>query len=86
LPIWLPVEISPKAQEGRSAFLVIAHTAAIATFKPAALLTLLTVPLTLSLARAIMSGVSGKALIPLLGKTGKLQLSFSIIFALALAI
>ncbi|MSO63791.1 MAG: 1,4-dihydroxy-2-naphthoate polyprenyltransferase [Actinobacteria bacterium] len=68
------------------AFLVIAHTAAIATFKPAALLTLLTVPLTLSLARAIMSGVSGKALIPLLGKTGKLQLSFSIIFALALAI
>lgn len=68
------------------AFLVIAHTAAIATFKPAALLTLLTLPLTLSLARTIMSGVSGKALISLLGKTGKLQLSFSIIFALALAI
>jgi 1,4-dihydroxy-2-naphthoate octaprenyltransferase len=68
------------------ALLVIAHTAAIATFKPTALLTLLVAPLTFSLARQVMGGVSGASLIPLLGKTGKLQLIFSAIFAVALAI
>jgi 1,4-dihydroxy-2-naphthoate octaprenyltransferase len=68
------------------ALLVIAHTAAIATFKPAALLTLLVAPLTFSLARQVMGGTSGAALIPLLGKTGKLQLIFSIVFAVSLAI
>jgi 1,4-dihydroxy-2-naphthoate octaprenyltransferase len=66
--------------------LVIAHTAALATFKPAALLTLLVAPLTFSLARQVMGGTIGAALIPLLGKTGKLQLFFSAIFALSLAI
>ena len=68
------------------ALLVIAHTAAIATFKPTALLTLLVAPLTFSIARQVISGVSGAALIPLLGKTGKLQLIFAITFAAALAI
>ena len=68
------------------ALLVIAHSAAIATFKPTALLTLLVAPLTFSLARQVMGGTSGTALIPLLGKTGKLQLIFSAIFAVALAI
>ena len=68
------------------ALLVIAHTAAIATFKPTALLTLLVAPLTFSLARQVMGGVSGASLIPLLGKSGKLQLIFSAIFAVALAI
>lgn len=68
------------------ALLVLAHTAAIATFMPTALLTLLVAPLTFSLARQVMGGTSGADLIPLLGKTGKLQLIFSAIFALALAI
>ena len=68
------------------ALLVIAHTAAIATFKPTALLTLLVAPLTFSLARQVMGGTSGTALIPLLGKTGKLQLIFAITFAAALAL
>lgn len=68
------------------ALLVMAHTAAIATFKPAALLTLLVAPLTFSLARQVMSGASGTALISLLGKVGKLQLIFSALFAVALAI
>lgn len=68
------------------ALLVIAHTAAIATFRPAAFLTLLIAPLTFSLARQVMSGVSGANLIPLLGKTGKLQLIFALLFAAALAI
>ena len=66
--------------------LVLAHIAAIATLKPTALLTLLIAPLTISLARQVLGGTSGAALIPLLGKTGKLQLIFSAIFALALAI
>ncbi|MSO42827.1 MAG: 1,4-dihydroxy-2-naphthoate polyprenyltransferase [Candidatus Planktophila sp.] len=68
------------------ALLVMAHTAAIATFKPTALLTLLVAPLTFSLARQVMGGTSGAALIPLLGKTAKLQLTFSALFTLALAI
>ena len=68
------------------ALLVLAHAAAIATLVPTALLTLLVAPLTFSLVRQVMSGTSGAALIPLLGKTGKLQLVFSAIFALALAI
>jgi len=68
------------------ALLVIAHTAAIATFRPAAFLTLFIAPLTFSLARQVMSGVSGANLIPLLGKTGKLQLIFALLFAAALAI
>jgi len=68
------------------ALLVISHTAAIATFIPTALLTLAVAPLTFSLARQVMSGASGAALIPVLGKTGKLQLIFAAIFAIALAI
>jgi 1,4-dihydroxy-2-naphthoate octaprenyltransferase len=66
--------------------LVLAHVGAIATLIPTALLTLLVAPLTFSLVRQVMGGASGAALIPLLGKTGKLQLIFSAIFALALAI
>ena len=68
------------------ALLVIAHTAAIATFKPWAILTLIVTPLTFSLARQVMHGASGVALIPLLGKTGKLQLIFAAVFAVSLAI
>ncbi len=68
------------------AMLVTAHIAAITTLRPAALLTLLVAPLTFSLSRQVMSGASGKDLIPLLGKTGKLQLIFALLFAAALAI
>lgn len=75
-----------QARRAFVALLVLAHAAAIATFKPAALLTLLVAPLTFSIARKVMNGASGIALITLLGKTGKLQLSFAAAFALALAI
>lgn len=68
------------------ALLVLAHTAAIATFRPLAMLTLLVTPLTFSIARTVLGGASGAALIPLLGKTGTLQLIFAAVFALALAI
>jgi 1,4-dihydroxy-2-naphthoate octaprenyltransferase len=66
--------------------LVVAHIAAIATLIPTALLTLLLLPMSISISRQVLSGVSGKDLIPVLGRTGKLQLMFSIVFALALAI
>jgi 1,4-dihydroxy-2-naphthoate octaprenyltransferase len=39
-----------------------------------------------SISKLVLSGVSGKDLIPVLGRTGKLQLIFAIVFALALAI
>ena len=53
---------------------------------PTALLTLLVAPMSYSISKLILSGVSGKDLIPVLGRTGKLQLIFAILVALALAI
>ena len=75
-----------KARKGFVALLAIAHLSALATLIPQALLTLLVLPLTISISRAVMSGASGPSLIPLLGKTGKLQMFFGALFALALAI
>jgi len=66
--------------------LALAHAAAIATLIPAAMLTLLVAPMSYSISKLVLSGLSGKDLIPLLGRTGKLQLMFSIVFAVALAI
>jgi len=68
------------------ALLILAHCAAIATFIPTALLTVLALPMSLSISRQVLSGISGKELIPLLGKTGKLQMLFSILLAVGLGI
>jgi 1,4-dihydroxy-2-naphthoate octaprenyltransferase len=75
-----------KARRTFVALLVLAHTAAIATFIPAALLTLLAAPLTLSISKLVLSGATGRDLIPVLGRTGKLQLLFASLFSIALAI
>lgn len=75
-----------KARKGFVALLAIAHISALATLVPSSLLTLAVLPLTISLSRAVLSGESGPSLIPLLGKTGKLQMFFGALFALALAI
>jgi 1,4-dihydroxy-2-naphthoate octaprenyltransferase len=75
-----------KARYMYVALLVVAHIAAIATLIPTAILTVLLLPMSISISRQVLSGVSGKDLIPVLGRTGKLQLMFSIVFALALAI
>ena len=64
--------------------LLVAHLAVIATFIPTALLTLLALPMSISISRQVLSGISGKELIPLLGKTGKLQMLFSILLAVGL--
>ena len=66
------------------ALLAIAHIAAIATLIPTTLLTLLALPITLSISRQVLSGISGKELIPVLGKTAKLQMIFSILLAVGL--
>ena len=71
----------------RTAFislLLLSHLSVIFLFKPWTLLTLLLVPMTYSLIKAIRSGAIGGALIPLLGKTGKLQLRFAILLSLGL--
>jgi len=66
--------------------LVLAHGSAVATLIPTAMLTLLVAPMSSSISKLVLSGVSGKDLIPVLGRTGKLQLVFAIVFALGLAI
>ena len=66
--------------------MILAHCAAIATFIPTALLTVLALPMSLSISRQVLSGISGKELIPVLGKTGKLQMVFAILFAIGLGI
>ena len=68
-----------------SALLVLAYLAAPLTGSPLALLTLATAPQALSLAREVNAGASGTTLIPLLARTGQLQLHFAITFALALS-
>ncbi len=66
--------------------LISAHLFALLTFQPFALLTLLALPLTLPLAKAIWGGASGAALIPYLAKTGQVQLVFAALFALGLVL
>ena len=51
---------------------------------PWTLLTLATLPLSISILRSLWSGIDGAALISLLGKTGKLQMFFSLALSLAL--
>ena len=75
-----------KARLGFVSLLVLAHVAALATLIPWALLTVIALPLTVSISRSVMSGITGVGLIPLIGKTGKLQLIFASLFALALAL
>jgi 1,4-dihydroxy-2-naphthoate octaprenyltransferase len=66
--------------------LILAHVAALATLIPTVLLTLLVLPMSFSISRQVLSGISGKDLIPVLGKTGKLQMVFAILFAIGLGI
>ena len=68
------------------ALLALAHLAAIATLIPTALLTVLALPMSISISRQVLSGISGKELIPVLGRTGKLQMVFSTLLAIGLGI
>lgn len=51
-----------------------------------AVLTLLTLPISLPLMRKVLGGTTGGALIPLLALTGKLQILFALTFAVALSL
>ena len=64
--------------------LLSAHVAPLFTLSPWSLLTLLALPATIGLGRLVLSGISGKALIPVLAKTGQLQLAFSALLATSL--
>lgn len=65
--------------------LVSAYIFPIFTGHTLALLTLATAPQAFAIAREVVAGASGKELIPLLGRTGQLQLHFGLTFALALS-
>lgn len=73
-----------KARVMYVALLALAHIAAIATLIPTALLTLVVLPMSFAVSRQVLSGISGKELIPILGKTGKLQMFFAILLAVGL--
>ena len=75
-----------RARLGFVSLLVLAHLAAIATLIPWALLTFAALPLSTSISREVLAGTTGPGLIPLLGKTGKLQMFFATLFAFALAL
>lgn len=66
------------------ALLLIAHTSVLFLLKPWTLLTLLLLPMTFSLIKSIRAGAQGAELIPLLGKTGKLQMRFALLLSLGL--
>lgn len=68
--------------------LILAHLASIAALfiSPWVLLTLLPLPLTFNIAKSVLRGAVGLDLIPLLGKTGRLQMLFALLLTLAFII
>jgi 1,4-dihydroxy-2-naphthoate octaprenyltransferase len=66
------------------ALLLLAHVSALAVPGENTLITLALLPQTFIIANQVRSGASGPALIPLLGKTGELQIIFAFLLALAL--
>jgi len=66
------------------ALLLVAHFSVLLLLQPWTLLTLLLIPMTYALITDVREGATGADLIPLLGKTGKLQLRFAILLALGL--
>ena len=83
----LAVRLGDKRSRIFYSVLVIAPYLITAGFRtPWTLLTLLTLPMTISILKALWSGIQGADLIALLGKTGKLQMLFSLALSLALII
>jgi 1,4-dihydroxy-2-naphthoate octaprenyltransferase len=68
------------------ALLLLAHVSALAVSGENTLITLALLPQTLIIANKVRAGAIGPALIPLLGKTGQLQLWFGVVFSIALAL
>ena len=53
---------------------------------PFALLPLLTVPLAVAAVRVVRGGATGRALVPVLGRTGQLELAYALLLAVALGL
>jgi len=68
------------------ALLLLAHVSALSVSGENTLITLALLPQTFIIANKVRAGASGPALIPLLGKTGQLQLWFGVVFSIALAL
>jgi 1,4-dihydroxy-2-naphthoate polyprenyltransferase len=68
------------------ALIVLGYLAILAMGKPWALLTLMTLPVTLQLIRGVLGSAQGRDLIPFLAKTGQLQLLFALTFSLSLVL
>jgi 1,4-dihydroxy-2-naphthoate octaprenyltransferase len=83
----LAVRLGDRNARGFFALLIaLGYAATIALMNPWALITLLTLPIAISLARGVLGQAEGRALIPFLAKTGQLQLLFSILLSLALVL
>ncbi len=83
----LAVRLGDKNSRILYSFLVTAPYLLTAGFgTPWTMLTLATLPLTISILKALWSGIQGVELIALLGKTGKLQMLFCLALSLALII
>lgn len=81
----LAVRVGDKpARYGFLLLIVLAYFTPLALGSPWILLTFLTAPYAAFLARGVLGGASGSDLIPLLTKTGKLQLQYSLLLAIAL--
>jgi 1,4-dihydroxy-2-naphthoate octaprenyltransferase len=68
------------------ALLLLAHVSALSVSGENTLITLALLPQTFIIANKVRAGATGPALIPLLGKTGQLQLWFGVVFSIALAL
>jgi 1,4-dihydroxy-2-naphthoate octaprenyltransferase len=75
-----------KARYFFATLIAFGYIAVIAMRNPWLLLVLLTTPVALRLVRGVLGQAQGRELIPFLASTGKLQLQFSILFAISLVL
>jgi 1,4-dihydroxy-2-naphthoate octaprenyltransferase len=83
----MAVRLGDRRSRAFYTFLVLIPYVLVAGFgNPWVALTAVTLPMTISILRALWSGIQGAQLIALLGKTGKLQMVFCLALSLALII
>jgi 1,4-dihydroxy-2-naphthoate octaprenyltransferase len=83
----MAVRLGDRRSRAFYTFLVTAPYLLTAGFgSPWTMLTLVTLPMSISILKSLLSGSEGAGLIPLLGKTGKLQMVFCLALSLALII
>ncbi len=83
----MAVRLGDRRSRAFYTFLVLIPYVLVAGFgNPWVALTAVTLPMTISILRALWSGIQGAQLIALLGKTGKLQMVFCLALSLALIV